>query len=707
MPKKPREVLKKLIYARKLYQCHEVLPKVYMTQINETISIIILGVLISFHPAAGNTIELVAAGDRPMLVFEPGEEIGFRIKTTEKENLSIKVTNIQEKVVFESRGQEKVSFHLQERGFFRIKVVLKNGEKVVAEAGKTFAILPRSAEIPNDLNPFGVNFHLTRIPLAEAEREISLARRAGFGWGRGMLFDWYDMPAPRGGSYAEHFKTYDGLLVLLKQSGLSVVGGIYYFPRWASGAPKDGDFLVWSRILPEDMKQVTLFCEAYGRYCRDLVRYWEVGNEVDADLFWKGRYSHFMDGNDEDIIRDYVDFLRAAGEGFRAGNSSAQILFAGLTGPEGGTYRPFLDTALKVGAGPLFKIMNAHYGSSIDRIRELFKKNGVPDRPVWITEIGGPSNRTIEGERKQIFYDITQSVIQLASGGQRIFKYDLRDDGENGGNSEDNYGLVYRDFSPKPSYAAYATLIRLLAGTAFRRELNVVKECDRGWLQGYEFHSLRDKKPLHVLWVNNAKKSLVTLSTPNSALRTIDIMGNERTLAADKGKVSFTIDELPFFIQGAIQDKPGRPEYPVAREVRSVVLVKEKSCIPIVVRQKEADWKSFFTRRVLKKDFPLAGKDHFLTVSAEARVGIRGVDGRGASLVCSFYGIDGKRISWRETPFRVGTRAKTLWQTGESEIPPGTEWITVDLYLSPGSVGEIWMEDVKVLGHIWQKAGRD
>jgi hypothetical protein len=675
-----------------------------MTQINETISIIILGVLIFLHPAAGNTIELVAAGDRPMLVFESKENIVFNIKSALKGSVHTEVTNIQGKVIVKPMGQETVSLHIQELGFFRVRTVIQDQTKVIGEAEKTFAILPRPEKITNEKNPFGVNFHLTRIPLAEAEREMSLARRAGFGWGRGMLFDWYDMPAPQEGSYAAHFKAYDGLMALVKQSGLSVLGGIYYIPRWASGAPKEADFLVWSRMPPEDMKQVTSFCKAYGQYYREVVRQWEIGNEVDAELFWKGRYSNFKVGNDEGIIRDYVDFLRAAGEGLRAGNPSAQVVFAGLTGPEGGSYRPFLETALKAGAGPLFDIMNAHYGSRIGQIRELFKKNGVPDRPVWITELGGPSNRTLEGERKQIVYDITHSVIQLASGAQRIFKYDFRDDGENGESSEDNYGLVYRDFSPKPSYAAYATLIRLLAETRFQRELNVVKDCDHGWLQGYEFLSLGDKKPFHVLWVHNAKKSIVTLSTPDSSLRVIDIMGNERTVAADKGKVTFAVDELPFFIQGRIQDTPGQPEYPVARKLRSVVLVQEKSCVPISVKQKEADWKSFFTRQVLKKDFPPAGKDRSLTVSAEGWVKMSGVEGRGASLVCSFYRADGKRISWMETPFKAGTRARTLWQTGECEIPSGTEWMTVDVYLSPGSSGEIWVEDVKLLGHLWQKA---
>jgi hypothetical protein len=678
-----------------------------MTRINETISIIILGVLMSLHPAAGKTIELVPAGDRTILVFEPGERITFKVKTTEKESVHTEVTNIHGRVVFKQAGQENILLHLKERGFFRIRAVLKDRGKVVGEAGKTFVILPGPANITNDLNPFGVNFHLTRIPLPEAEREMGLARRAGFGWGRGMLFDWYDMPRPQGGSYAEQFKPYDGLISLVKKSGLSVLGGVYYFPRWASESPKDADFLVWSRTLPEDLKQVTVFCREYGRYCKDFIRYWEVGNEVDAELFWKGCYSNFKDGNYEDIIRDYVDFLRAAGKGFRGNNSSAQIVFAGLTGPEGGSYRQFLDTALKAGAGPLFDTMNAHYRSSIDRIRELLKKNGVPERPVWITEIGGPSNRTLEGERNQIVCDITQSVIQLASGGQRIFKYDFRDDGTNGESSEDNYGLVYRDFSPKPAYAAYATLIQLLAEAKFQRELNVVKECDRGWLRGYEFVSKKGQTPINVFWVNEARKSTVTLQTQDSTVGIVDIMGNKRTLPVVQGKVTFPIDELPFFIQGKILDRPGRPKYPEARKIRSLTLFQEKSGIPIRVNQKETDWKSYFSRRILKKDFPSAGNNRYLTVSAEGWVKLQGVEGRGASLVCSFYQSDGKRISWMETPFKTGTRTKALWQTGEREIPAGTAWISVDLYLSPDSTGEIRIEDIKILGHIWQNAGRD
>ncbi len=711
-----------------------------MMRTRKTILAFSAGMLLFVYAAMGSQLQLVPADSREMAVFEPGEEIVYTVTGGGPGTLRVEITNVYGKTVFSQVGAERIVPQLAERGFFTIRAQRSDGGKIVCQSQTTFAVLPRPSEIAGEANPFGINFHLTRIPLGEAEKEIAWAKRAGFGWGRGMLFDWSDLPAPKDGNYADVFRPYDGHVALAKRSGLKVLGSVYFIPRWASGAPADADYLFWSRIMPDNPGRATEFCEAFARYTGGLISHWEIGNEVDAELFWKGRYRNFKEGNDEGIIRDYVDFLKAGAEGFRKANPKAKILFAGLTSVDGGSYRPFLSKAMKAGAGKSFDIMNVHYMTSVPEVRNRLKPANDDTKPVWITEIGSHSDDTLPGHRRQIVHDITQSVIQLAAGAEKVFKYDLRNDGINPTSSEDNYGLIFRDFSPKPAYVAYATLIRLLGDAAGGRELNVLNHSDRGWLRGYRFVSKRTKRSVNVLWLNDAEAAVVTLKTSDAEVCVVDAMGNEKVLRAAGGKVCFDADALPFFVIGEIRDDGGSPEYPVTRKVRSVKLPLTNpgfeakvsgddlpvgwgstflppnflrrdaavrhgglASVHLTVRKGEDDWKNIHQRVGFKKHMPAIGPRGYVTIGAKGWVKMKGVDGRGVTLVCSFHDAAGKRISWVETFCKAGTREWAQWETPESEIPAKADSVTVDLYVAPGTTGDVWFDDAELSVHVWRK----
>src|SRR5204862_3155917 len=78
--------------------------------------------------------------------------------------------------------------------------------------------------------------------------------------------------------------------------------------------------------------------------------------------------------------------------------------------------------------------------------------------PVWATEFGyptgaGPQWHVSEAEQAGHFLRDFADIDALDWVAAAVI-YDLRDDGTDPGNMEDNFGLLHRDFSPKPGYAA-------------------------------------------------------------------------------------------------------------------------------------------------------------------------------------------------------------------------------------------------------------
>ncbi len=97
---------------------------------------------------------------------------------------------------------------------------------------------------------------------------------------------------------------------------------------------------------------------------------------------------------------------------------------------------------------------------------------GGDNTPVWITEMGW-TNCTVGGDRWCVTAD--QQASYLASAAKmaatwtwvRAFiAYNLRDKGTDVSYTEDNFGLVRRDYTPKPALAALGTAFRSIAAAA-------------------------------------------------------------------------------------------------------------------------------------------------------------------------------------------------------------------------------------------------
>jgi hypothetical protein len=114
-------------------------------------------------------------------------------------------------------------------------------------------------------------------------------------------------------------------------------------------------------------------------------------------------------------------------------------------------------------------------------MEELRLTRQLVQRPIWITEFGWavhtPHNALEQdfapnSPRTQAEFLVRAYLSAFASGSApNTSWYDFRDDGDDPIYFEHNLGVVTRDLHPKPAYAAYSTMTRLLEGQRMKEKL--------------------------------------------------------------------------------------------------------------------------------------------------------------------------------------------------------------------------------------------
>ncbi len=307
-------------------------------------------------------------------------------------------------------------------------------------------------------------------------RELDLASGAGanvvrvdVGWssletgGKGEVSRWYIEKLDRfvNGAHAR---------------GMKVIATLWSTPCWASTAPRERkqgcDGAWWHRGVtmypperPSDYADMARFVtKRYGTKLAAL----EVWNEpnLDEDRFWIAT----------DEPREYTALLKAAYPAAKAGNPDVPVLAGALAY----TNPAFLTGMYRAGAIGSYDGLSVHpyQGSqSLARgwsgmrwIRRI--KDAAGDRtPIWVTEFGWSTCNSGHGacvsESQQGDYTASGfAVLEGMPDVEAAVAYNLRAKGSDAGSFEDNFGLVRRDYAPKPGYDA---LRRALGGRGRRK----------------------------------------------------------------------------------------------------------------------------------------------------------------------------------------------------------------------------------------------
>lgn len=288
-------------------------------------------------------------------------------------------------------------------------------------------------------------------------RALDLAVEAGVGMIR-MDFLWSDLEPQRG---RFEFDRYDAIVRETRRRGIGLLGMLQYNAAWSDRA--------WNE--PPDPAAFEAFARRVVRRYQDQIRYWEIWNEPDHPNYW----------TPQDNLAAYSQLLRRTTKAIKEEDPSAMVLFGGLAQ----NFTSRLTDLYRQAGKEAFDVINLHPFTDPFHPRRLESVLGVVSdvrnvmaafqdsaKPIWFTEIGCPgvaapneSHRYWLGpapneEQQAEWLAEIYRGIPARGGVERIFWAFFQDTDQHFGNGIDHFGLLRRDFSPKPAFRAYRDLAR-------------------------------------------------------------------------------------------------------------------------------------------------------------------------------------------------------------------------------------------------------
>lgn len=209
----------------------------------------------------------------------------------------------------------------------------------------------------------------------------------------------------------------------------------------------------------DDFNEYGKYLDSVARRFSPKIHYWEAMNEA-------GRIK-----NVSSLDEKYLAALKRIYETLKTADSANKVLLTGITGVNGS----FAESLYARNASEYFDIMNFHTYNGVKSLQHILivlheeMKKYKWNKPVWITECGlhtarDSLNQKRGGnliEQKQAERLPQSFLLAFAYGVDKMFWYNLRSTESNMFYSEDNYGILHRDLSPKPAFSAYKTLITM------------------------------------------------------------------------------------------------------------------------------------------------------------------------------------------------------------------------------------------------------
>src|ERR1035437_3609344 len=375
----------------------------------------------------------------------------------------------------------------------------------------------------NSQTSFGMGVYLDRYHGIELAKMAQKAKEIGVKWAR-EDFSWAYLE-PEKGKYNWAFE--DSIVEIARQNGISVYGIVAYWSPWTKEYSKAGidDF-------------ITFLKELVKRYKND-VHQWEIWNEPNI-FFWQGPKEMYA----ELLMKSYMAIKDI--------DSTAQVLGISTAGID----YDFIKKMLLLQAP--FDVLTIHpyretlnekeFISELKKASDLVVLPGGKNRPVWIPEMGWttytPHNSWVQrgfqptSLRVQAQLIIRSYLSCIISGVEpKVFWYDLRNDGTDPHNFEDNIGIMYKDFSPKPAFIAYSIMTRTLKGMKYISSLNMAEGVFAG-----QFEDEKDKSnKVIAIWCSSEDKRVEIEINSNKAtlINTIGEIADLPVLTKDMKKLIY------------------------------------------------------------------------------------------------------------------------------------------------------------------------
>ncbi|MDR2509680.1 MAG: hypothetical protein LBC77_03435 [Spirochaetaceae bacterium] len=309
-----------------------------------------------------------------------------------------------------------------------------------------------SAAVPRD---FAGVVHAADVKSAQQFKQL---RDMGVRWVLATLY-WNDVERKEGDW---KYGNYDAFVKRNKDAGNKIVMVLAYDTPWLY-SDNEGR----KKVDPQNLDHFINYVETTVERYKDTVDAWEIWNEPNG-LFWRGSRG------------DYFELHKRTAAAIRAVKKDAYI----LGGAFWRTPVSFINAMFKYGAFENVDAAAFHpYGINPDESMMLYDKFKAAllknkfSGDIFITEVGYPTGGLYPNKMKEERAPeyVIKTISALAARGARaVIWYELQDShnkGEARGslNSEDYFGLLYKDFAPKDGARAYSLCANLLAGTTYKK----------------------------------------------------------------------------------------------------------------------------------------------------------------------------------------------------------------------------------------------
>jgi hypothetical protein len=328
--------------------------------------------------------------------------------------------------------------------------------------------------------------------------------------------------------------------------------GVYTFPAWLDTAVHS---MIASGARPELVANYAnplydggrtpsspAALAAFAEFANAVVEHY--GPEA-VDLAVWNEYTLNTDADCGDPAECYATMVRTVSERVKRDHPNTPVMASSAVVPTSGLASVDAVSAHVYGYPDP---PEAFLAAGVGRVRSALDATpGGGDIPIWLDEFGWPTH---DGggtsPDQQADYLIRGEVLALAAGADRLYWYDLVNDGWDEGSRENQFGLLrlsrngFTGLTPKPALAAQATVIRELGG----RTLQGVDNLDA------DTRLARFTGDVRVLWSTAARS--VTLAVPGPVTVT-DRFGSRTTLTPVAGRVTLGLDGHPVFVDGAVR----------------------------------------------------------------------------------------------------------------------------------------------------------
>ncbi len=513
---------------------------IWIDDISEEISSL---AMVSVSLETGNPLHFVKPGEESKLKLR----LANRSSSAQKLHCSVEVENFAgvksvkaNDLTLDAGASQELPIVLPEGGkqgayWLRYALSTQDSPKDTLKGELRFAILIPSGPTAGRAETFlfSICSHPERYPVEIQDLEIEAIAISGAKVLRTGP-PWQEIqPAPNA---KIDFSKFDHIVDTALSKGIEIQGLIAFTPFWAAKPEKQAtkSFAEWGFSTP-DLEALRSYCTEVAKHYKGKIRFWEIWNEPDIEFF-KG------------TADEYLAMLKTSYKAFKAVDPAVKIMTGGFAdcGAHPNSKKGFHQRILAEGQD-CFDIHAYHqhgffpdFAATVDGPLADLRKVLKTIKPLYFNETAMHSAGS--SERIQAEIVVQKAVFCWSRGAIGHTWYDLRNDGTNPKDAEQTYGLITQDFYPKPAYAAYIPMTRLLSGKNFRQQFKLPAG---QW--AFSFGKPGDE--VIVGWLCNVPGDVLVLETDAAKAEAVDIMGNPTPVPVSEGKVFYTFGNTPSYLR--------------------------------------------------------------------------------------------------------------------------------------------------------------